>query len=183
MAYILSYLVLFVDPFMALRYIWNYKCTTVVIIHPPPPPKKKKKWFGGIGAGIMAAWKPCGDTHMSSSLLPSPPFHITTLPFPQTALSYLRSTRPITDPFIPTNHKPAYSDYSQSGQTPKDLYIKKAIKTAETFKPHTFIHSFLHSFLHRTLQAPDCPATMPCGPRPSTAQPEQTTAAPFVGIL
>jgi len=37
MAYILSYLVLFVDPFMALRYIWNYKFTTVVII------RQKKK--------------------------------------------------------------------------------------------------------------------------------------------
>jgi hypothetical protein len=123
---------------------------------------------------------------MSSSLLPSPPFHIATLPFTQTALYYLRSSRPITDPFIPTNHKPAHSDQSQSGQTPKDLYIKKAIKTADTF-----IHSFLHSFLHRTLQAedtsrrkkPDCPATMPCEPRPSTAQPEQTTAATFVGVL
>jgi hypothetical protein len=81
----------------------------------------------------------CGDTHTSSSLLPSPPFHIATLPFQQTALSYLRSSRPIADPFIPTNHIPAYSDQSQSGQTPKDFYIKKAIKTADTFIPHTFI--------------------------------------------
>jgi hypothetical protein len=148
-------------------------------------------WFTTTVMKAIVVTFCCGDTHMSSSLLPSPPFHIATLPFPQTALSYLRSSRPTTDPFIPTNHKPAYSDQSQSGQTPKDLYIKKAIKTADTFIPHTFIHSFLHSFLHRTLQAedtsrrnkPDCPATMPCGPQPSTAQPEQTTAATFVGVL
>jgi hypothetical protein len=88
---------------------------------------------------------------MSSSLLPSPPFHIAILPFPQTALSYLRSSRPITDPFIPINHKPAYSEQSQSGQTHNDLYIKKAMKTADTFINsciHTYIHtSYIHTFI------------------------------------
>jgi hypothetical protein len=54
--------------------------------------------------------------------------------------------RPITDPFIPTNHKPAHSDQSQSGQTPKDLYIKKAIKTADTFT-HSYIHSYIHFYI------------------------------------
>jgi hypothetical protein len=38
-----------------------------------------------VGGGRLVCFK-CGDTHMSSSLLPSPPFHIATLPFPQTAL-------------------------------------------------------------------------------------------------
>jgi hypothetical protein len=88
---------------------------------------------------------------MSSSLLPSPPFHFATLTFPQTALSYLRSSRPITEPFIPTNHKPTYSDQSQSGQTPKDLYIKKAIKTADTFI-HSYIHSHIGLYKQKTHQ-------------------------------
>jgi hypothetical protein len=91
---------------------------------------------------------------MSSSLLPSPPFHVATLPFPQTALSYLRSSRPITDPFIPTNHKPAYSDQSQIGQTPKDLYIKKAIKTADTFI-HSCIHTFIPTFISTFIPTSD----------------------------
>jgi hypothetical protein len=83
-------------------------------------------------------------TIMAPVVLPTiSPLHVrATLPFAQTALSYLRSSRPITDPFISTNHKPAYSDQSQSDQTPKDLYIKRAIKTA-----HSFIHSFPHPLI------------------------------------
>jgi hypothetical protein len=61
-----------------------------------------------------------------------------------------RPVRPITDPFIPTNHRPASSDQSQSDQTPKHLYLKRAIKTVDLY-----IHSFIPSSTHRTLQAKD----------------------------